>query len=84
MAIKITIKLVENWQTGYKWFSNWAFIIIVFLATTPLPPEIVQRLPPVMQDNLTAIVAMCGLILRFVKQTEPLTVPTPPQEVDNG
>lgn len=66
------IKLVDNWQTGYKWFSNWAFILIVFFATTPLPPEITGLLPPVIQDKLTAIVAVCGLILRFVKQTKPL------------
>ncbi|MBE9577865.1 MULTISPECIES: hypothetical protein [Moraxella] len=68
MAKKKQITMVDNWQTGYKWFSTWAFAIIVFLATVPLPPEIVQLLPPVIQDKLTAIVAVCGLILRFVKQ----------------
>lgn len=66
----MAIKLVDNWQTGYKWFSNWAFILIVFLATTPLPPEITGLLPPVVQDKMTAIVAVCGLILRFVKQSK--------------
>lgn len=75
--MKFNIKLVDNWQTGYKWFSNWAFILIVFLATTPLPPEITGLLPPVIQGKLTVIVAVCGLILRFVKQTKP-------QGGDNG
>ena len=66
MKAKFThVKLVANWQTGYKWFSTWAFALIVFLATTDLPPEI--------RDKLTAIVAVCGLILRFVKQ-KPLTL----------
>lgn len=71
--MKFNIKLVDNWQTGYKWFSNWAFALIVFLATTDLPPEIINLLPPVIRDKLTAIVAVCGLILRFVKQ-KPLTL----------
>ena len=62
--------LVDNWQTGYKWFSNWAFMLIIFLATTPLPPEVVDILPPIIQDKLTAIVAVCGLILRFVRQSK--------------
>lgn len=66
----MAIKLVDNWQTGYKWFSSWAFVVIVFLATTPLPPEITGLLPPVVQDQMTAIVAVCGLILRFVKQSK--------------
>lgn len=63
--------LVDNYKMGYKWFSTWAFMLIVFLATTPLPPEITELLPPVVQDKLTAIVAVCGLILRFVKQSNP-------------
>lgn len=67
--MKLNIKLVDNWQTGYKWFSNWAFLVIVFLATTPLPPELTGILPPVIQDKLTALVAVCGLILRFVSQS---------------
>lgn len=71
--MKFNIKLVDNWQTGYKWFSNWAFIVIVFLASTPLPPEITGLLPTVIQDKLTVIVAVCGLILRFIKQSNPHT-----------
>lgn len=62
---------VDNWQDGWRWFSSWAFVLIVFLATTPLPPEVVDILPPIIQDKLTAIVAVCGLILRFVKQSNP-------------
>ena len=64
-------ELVPMWQTGWKWFSNWAFMLIVFLATVPMPPEVVAMLPPVIQKYLIAIVAVCGLILRFVKQKPP-------------
>lgn len=61
---------VDNWQDGWRWFSSWAFMLIVFLATTPLPQEVVDILPPIIQDRLTAIVAVCGLILRFVRQSK--------------
>ena len=61
-------ELVPKWQTGWKWFSNWAFMLIVFLATVPMPPEVIALLPPTIQKHLIAIVAICGLILRFVKQ----------------
>ena len=67
------LELVPKWQTGWKWFSNWAFMLIVFLATVPLPPEVVAMLPPVIQKYLIAIVAVCGLVLRFVKQKPPTT-----------
>lgn len=70
MQKKMKLKIVDNWRTGYKWFSNWAFIVIMFLATTPLPPEIASLLPQVMQDKLMAIVAVCGLVLRFIKQKD--------------
>lgn len=63
------LQLVKNWQTGWKWFSTWAFAVIVFLATVPLPPEVVALLPTPIQDKLVALVAVCGLILRFVKQS---------------
>lgn len=66
-------ELVPMWQTGWKWFSNWAFMLIVFLATVPMPPEVLALLPPIVQKHLIAVVAVCGLILRFVKQKPPAT-----------
>lgn len=66
------LKIVENWKTGWRWFSVWGFALIVFFATTPLPPEIVAILPKPFADNLVTITAICGLILRFVKQTDEL------------
>lgn len=66
------MRLVENWRTGWRWFSSWAFVLIVFLATNPLPDEILVLLPAVVQDHLTAVVAVCGLVLRFVRQSEGL------------
>lgn len=64
------LKIVKNWRTGWRWFSVWGFALIVFFATTPLPPEVVALLPKPLADNLVAFVAVCGLILRFVKQSD--------------
>lgn len=66
------LKLVDNWKNGYKWFSSWAFVVIIFLATTPLPSEVVALFPITVQDKLTALVAVCGFILRFVRQQDSL------------
>ena len=67
---KMKIKLVENWQQGWKWLSNWAFVLVVFLSTTPLPPELLMLLPEENQKHVIAIVAVAGLILRFVSQSK--------------
>lgn len=63
--------LVTNWRTGWKWFSNWAFVLIVFIATVPIPPEILSILPDEKRNLLTAVVAFFGLILRFINQSKP-------------
>lgn len=64
------IKPVENWRHGWKWLSNWAFVLVVFLATTPLPPELLMLLPEENQKHVIALVAFAGLILRFVSQSK--------------
>lgn len=63
------MKIVADWKNGWKWFSNWAFVLVVFLATEPLPPELIAMLPDVVQQRLIAIVAIAGLVLRFVVQS---------------
>ena len=64
------IKPVENWKHGWRWFSNWAFVLVIFLATTPLPPEILVLVPEENQKHVIAIVAVAGLILRFINQSK--------------
>lgn len=64
------IKLVKNWREGWKWLSNWAFVLVIFLATTPLPPEILILVPEENQKHVIAIVALAGLILRFINQSK--------------
>lgn len=68
------LKIVEDWRSGWRWFSVWGFALIVFFATTPLPPEIVNALPAPIAKNLVTIVAVCSLILRFVRQTDPANI----------
>lgn len=67
----MNIRLVNNYQKGLKWFSTWAFALIVFVATTPLPPELLALLPNGAKDKLLALVALCGLVLRFIAQDKP-------------
>lgn len=62
---------VQNWKTGWRWFSNWAFMLIIFIATVPIPPEILSILPNEKRNILTAVVAFFGLILRFINQSKP-------------
>lgn len=64
------IKPVQNWRDGWKWLSNWAFVLVVFLATTPLPTELLMLLPEENQKHVIAIVALAGLILRFIDQSK--------------
>lgn len=63
--------IVQNWKTGWRWFSNWAFMLIIFIATVPIPPEILSILPDEKRNLLTAVVAFFGLILRFINQSKP-------------
>ncbi len=70
MTVSKMMRVVTDWKNGWKWFSNWAFVAVVFLATEPLPPEVIALLPPVVQDRLIAIVAIAGLLLRFVSQSK--------------
>lgn len=65
------MKLVDNWQHGWKWFSNMALTAIVAINTAPIAPEIIQILPPDTQQKVTISLAVFGLIGRFIKQDTP-------------
>lgn len=67
---KMKIKLVENWQQGWKWLSNWAFLLVIYLATTPLPPELLMLLPAENQNQVIFVTGIAGLILRFIDQSK--------------
>jgi hypothetical protein len=62
------MKLVDNWQQGWRWFSNIALTAIVAINTAPIPPELIQVLPPDTQQKVTIGLAVFGLIGRFIKQ----------------
>lgn len=62
-------ELVHNWKNGWKWFSTWAFALIVFFANVSIPPDVMKLIPDNIQPHVISFVAICGLILRFVNQT---------------
>lgn len=59
---------VNNWQHGWKWISVWALAILTFLAAIPLSPELMAIIPPEFRNTAMGVVAVAGLILRFVQQ----------------
>ncbi|OTG87683.1 hypothetical protein B9T31_04080 [Acinetobacter sp. ANC 4558] len=62
--------LVNNWQESWKWISNWCFGLIVFFATTPIPPELLSVLPSDFRTYLIAFTAFCGLVGRYINQSK--------------
>lgn len=62
--------MVSNWRDGWKWISNWCFGLIVFFATTPIPPELLLVLPENVRIHLIAWVAFCGFVGRYLNQSK--------------
>ena len=67
---KNKVKVVSNWRDGWRWFSTWAMLLIVYLTLNPLPPEVMALLPPELQQKMIAVVAMAGFVLRFIDQSK--------------
>ncbi|OTG60373.1 hypothetical protein B9T36_07060 [Acinetobacter sp. ANC 4204] len=67
--------VVGNWRNSWKWISNWCFGLIVFFATTPIPPELLMVLPEDIRTYLIAWTALCGLVGRYINQTKPVSLP---------
>jgi len=67
--------MVSNWRDGWKWISNWCFGLIVFFATTPIPPELLAVLPENIRFYLIVWVAFCGFVGRYINQTKPVSLP---------
>lgn len=62
--------IVENWRDSWKWISNWCFGLIVFFATTPIPPEVLAVLPENVRIYLIAFTAFCGFFGRYLNQSK--------------
>jgi hypothetical protein len=67
--------IVENWRDSWKWISNWCFGLIVFFATTPIPPEVLAVLPENVRIYLIAFTAFCGFVGRYINQTKTAHLP---------
>lgn len=70
-----TGRIVENWRDSWKWISNWCFGLIVFFATTPIPPELLAVLPENIRAYVIAWTAFCGLAGRYINQSKPVKLP---------
>lgn len=64
------MKLVDKWSDCWKWFSVHAFALIAALpvAWMSLPDEVKGYIPEQWLPYITAAIAVCGIILRLVKQ----------------
>lgn len=70
----INQKLVHNWQKGWAWFSNWIFGLICYIATFGLPQEVLNLFPEATQSRIISILALLGILMRFVNQTNNIKV----------
>lgn len=70
MTHKNKIKLVSDWREGWRWFSTWALLALVYLTLNPLPPEVLVFIPEPHRDKMVAVIAIAGFVLRFVKQSK--------------
>lgn len=73
---------VGNKGTSWKWFSNIAFALIVAVQAfyDALPPELITSLPDGTQSKITVVLAIFGVIGRYINQSKPK--PLPPADGD--
>lgn len=64
--------LVANWRESYKWISNWCWGLVMFIAVTPIPPELLAVLPEHIRMYVIAAIAVCGFVGRYINQSKTL------------
>lgn len=67
--------LVHNWSSGWKWLSNWAFILIGYISVYGVPNEVLMFVPEASQAKVTGLLALIGLVFRFINQTKNKALP---------
>lgn len=67
--------LVHNWRSGWKWISNWAFILIGYISVYGVPNEVLMFVPEASQAKVTGLLALIGLVFRFINQTKSKALP---------
>lgn len=63
--------VVSNWRNSWKWMSNIAFALIIAIQAffDTLPPELIATLPHDAQSKITMVLAVLGVIGRFINQS---------------
>lgn len=75
---------VHNWRDGWRWFSNLALTAIVAVNAVPIPPEVINALPPHTQASVTIGLAVVGVLGRFINQARNKALPPITNEVADG
>lgn len=73
----MTMQLISNWKEGWRFYSVWAFALLGALPELwPLLVAVLGFDPmPELPGRVVQLVALIGLVSRFIKQTKP---PLPP------
>ncbi|PWC14440.1 hypothetical protein B4923_04785 [Brenneria roseae subsp. americana] len=64
------MQLIEEWKQLWRWFSVHALILAgaIPVVWAELPDEMKASLPAGVMGTVTALVAVCGVVGRVVKQ----------------
>lgn len=66
------IRFVDDWRRGWRWFSIHCLWLEAAIQVTwvKIPDEWKTQIPPGWVLTLTAVIAVLGIIGRFIKQEE--------------
>lgn len=62
--------IIKNWQKGWKLFSVQALAVAgaIPVIWSQLPDDVKAMIPASWMGGITAVVAVCGIVARLVKQ----------------
>lgn len=68
--------IIHNWKSGWKWISNWMFVLIAYIAVNGVPSEIMAIIPIKHQGSIIAFCAVIGIFFRFYNQSRIKPLPS--------
>lgn len=74
------MKLIQNWRKGWKFYSVWAYALILALPelySQLMYSGVIDMYDPPPYVNVLRVIAFVGLVLRFVDQSKPGADPGP-------
>lgn len=67
--------IVQNWQRGWLWLSNWVFALIAWVAIYGIPPEMVALIPEASRETVIPALSALGMFCRFIDQNRKKPLP---------